>query len=179
MIHKFLLFYFQKNKKLIIKNKIYSINTRCWAASMSTAIPRWTNRVSSAPRSQTASGPVSTWMGDRLGIRDAVGMYFYLNLLVRFWILRDFDMNEKNRRLSAVTTGAGALWPAWDHDRRQSEKFSYERKFDGGRPWQRALMHFGPSGTTIAVNPNFFLNIHFFVLCDENIIKNRARTCLI
>ncbi len=35
----------------------------------------------SAPGSQATSGPVSTWMGDRLGIRDAVGTIFLLCLI--------------------------------------------------------------------------------------------------
>ena len=38
-----------------------------------TTIPRWIYRFSSDHRSQAASGPVSTWMGDRLGIPGVVG----------------------------------------------------------------------------------------------------------
>ncbi len=56
------------------------IYTRFWALCMSTAIPRRTYPVSSAPGSQATSGPVSTWMGDRLGIRDAVGVHFFFFL---------------------------------------------------------------------------------------------------
>ena len=47
--------------------------------SSSTAIPRRTYPVSSAPGSQATSGPVSTWMGDRLGIPGAVGIFSIFN----------------------------------------------------------------------------------------------------
>ena len=42
-----------------------------------TTIPRWIYRFSSDHRSQAASGPVSTWMGDRLGIPGVVGFCFF------------------------------------------------------------------------------------------------------
>ena len=42
---------------------------------MSTAIPRRKYPVSLAPGSQATSGPVSTWMGDRLGIPGAVDFF--------------------------------------------------------------------------------------------------------
>ena len=43
--------------------------------SSATAIPRWKHRFSSEHRSQATSGPVSTWMGDRLGIPGAVDFF--------------------------------------------------------------------------------------------------------
>ena len=51
---------------------------------MSTAIPRRKYPVSLAPGSQATSGPVSTWMGDRLGIPGAVD--FFLFSCVEFYI---------------------------------------------------------------------------------------------
>ena len=45
---------------------------------MSTAIPRRKYPVSLAPGSQATSGPVSTWMGDRLGIPGAVDFFFFM-----------------------------------------------------------------------------------------------------
>ena len=42
--------------------------------TVSTAIPRRTYRVSSAPRNKAPAGLVSTVMGDRVGIPDAVGI---------------------------------------------------------------------------------------------------------
>ena len=63
---------------------------RCWRFKHpSTAISRRTYPVSSAPGSQATSSPVSTWMGDRLGIRDAVGIgfcvfFFFLKISVNF-----------------------------------------------------------------------------------------------
>ena len=45
---------------------------------MSTAIPRRKYPVSLAPGSQATSGPVSTWMGDRLGIPGAVDFFFFI-----------------------------------------------------------------------------------------------------
>ena len=44
---------------------------------MSTAIPRRKYPVSLAPGSQATSGPVSTWMGDRLGIPGAVDFFLF------------------------------------------------------------------------------------------------------
>ena len=41
-----------------------------------TAISRWIYQFSSDHWSQAASSPVSTWMGDRLGTRGAVGILF-------------------------------------------------------------------------------------------------------
>ena len=41
-----------------------------------TAISRWIYQFSSDHWSQAASSPVSTWMGDRLGSRGAVGISF-------------------------------------------------------------------------------------------------------
>ena len=45
---------------------------------MSTAIPRRKYPVSLAPGSQATSGPVSTWMGDRLGIPGAVDFLLFI-----------------------------------------------------------------------------------------------------
>ena len=47
---------------------------------MSTAIPRRKYPVSLAPGSQATSGPVSTWMGDRLGIPGAVDFFFHCKI---------------------------------------------------------------------------------------------------
>ena len=58
---------------------------------MSTAIPRRKYPVSLAPGSQATSGPVSTWMGDRLGIPGAVDffLFFYAcNFVNNYFMLR-------------------------------------------------------------------------------------------
>ena len=63
----------------------------CWTQNLSTATSRRTYPVSSAPGSQATSSPVSTWMGDRLGIRDAVGIYVYfkkISSLISYGLLR-------------------------------------------------------------------------------------------
>ena len=51
---------------------------------MSTAIPRRKYPVSLAPGSQATSGPVSTWMGDRLGIPGAVDFLLWIAVNNRF-----------------------------------------------------------------------------------------------
>ena len=57
-----------------------------FSGCMSTAIPCRTYPVSSAPGSQATSGPVSTWMGDRLGIRDAVGIILFPFLSIALFL---------------------------------------------------------------------------------------------
>ena len=49
------------------------INTVYFRHPSPTTIPHWIYRFSSDHRSQAVSGPVSTWMGDRLGIPGVVG----------------------------------------------------------------------------------------------------------
>ena len=60
---------------------------------MSTAIPRRKYPVSLAPGSQATSGPVSTWMGDRLGIPGAVDFFlFFMRVILKIIILyRDWN----------------------------------------------------------------------------------------
>ena len=55
-----------------------------------TTIPRWIYRFSSDHRSQAASGPVSTWMGDRLGIPGVVGFCFCTHESVCYFYLYFF-----------------------------------------------------------------------------------------
>lgn len=52
---------------------------------LSTVIPRWTHPVASAAGKWAISAPVGIWMGDHLGIRDAVGTTF--SQLVRLFVV--------------------------------------------------------------------------------------------
>ena len=54
-----------------------NMNRRENIKELSTAISRWKYRFSSDHRSQAASSPVSTWMGDRLGIPGAVDFFHF------------------------------------------------------------------------------------------------------
>ena len=61
---------------------------------MPTAISRWIYQFSSDHWSQAASSPVSTWMGDRLGTRGAVGISFCEISPV----IKSMTLHEKKKR---------------------------------------------------------------------------------
>ena len=59
-----------------------------WVMQSSTAILSEKYRISSELRSQATAGPVSTTVGDHVGIRGAVGSLFcvsFLRFVLAFW----------------------------------------------------------------------------------------------
>ena len=80
----FYLFHWILLKTKVIKSQGVSIKQCVNFFQVLTATSRWKYRFSSEHRSQTTSSPVSTWMGDRLGIPGAVSV---LKLLYTFFVL--------------------------------------------------------------------------------------------
>ena len=69
--------YNTSHNRLILTEKLI-VNDYFHLYLSATAIPRWIYQFSFDHWSQATSGPVSTWMGDRLGTPGAVGFLFFL-----------------------------------------------------------------------------------------------------
>ena len=85
------------------------INTVYFRHPSPTTIPHWIYRFSSDHRSQAVSGPVSTWMGDRLGIPGVVGFCFCLLDVANVIFLSLFP----SKSIDALSMKQFAFYSTW------------------------------------------------------------------